>query len=150
MRNTQTHTRSRRQIRRATRRAFTLLEMMVVVTVIALLATLIGPKVFKAIFKANVAVAKQQTSQIHNAVSEWLMDSNLSSVPSDFSLEQLAEGDNRVLEKSDLIDPWGNPYVIDPDGLAIDFDVISYGEDGQPGGEEAAMDIINGKTSDQF
>lgn len=150
MQTNASHTACRRAVRRTARRGFTLLEMMVVVTIIALLATLIGPKVFQALAKGNASVAKQQTKAIQNAVMTWMMDNNHTSVPPDFELAQLTEGDARSLAKSDLVDPWGNEYLIDTDGYDPDFDIVSLGADGQPGGEDDAMDIINGKSADQY
>jgi general secretion pathway protein G len=46
----------------------------------------------------------------------------------------------------DLLDPWGNEYVlVVPGEVNFDFDIVSYGSDGQPGGEGEAGDIINGQ-----
>jgi general secretion pathway protein G len=40
-------------------------------------------------------------------------------------------------------DPWGNEYVYLCPGIHDDFDLISYGGDGEPGGEERDEDINN-------
>ena len=56
----------------------------------------------------------------------------------------LTEGDDPYLNNSDeLVDPWGNYYeIIIPGEQNIDFDIVSYGKDGKPGGGD---DIIHGK-----
>jgi len=40
-------------------------------------------------------------------------------------------------------DPWGGDYVYLCPGLHGDFDIISYGADGQPGGEGNDRDVNN-------
>jgi general secretion pathway protein G len=42
-------------------------------------------------------------------------------------------------------DPWGNDYIYLSPGAhnTDDFDLLSYGPDGQPGGEEENADINN-------
>jgi hypothetical protein len=40
-------------------------------------------------------------------------------------------------------DPWGNPYAYTSPGIYNDFDLISYGGDGLPGGDEEAADIAS-------
>ena len=42
-------------------------------------------------------------------------------------------------------DPWGNTYVIVIPGSGRDFDIVSYGADGQPGGEGENKDIVHGR-----
>ena len=41
------------------------------------------------------------------------------------------------------LDPWGNPYQFRYPGEHGEYDLISYGKDGKPGGEGAAADIVN-------
>ena len=40
-------------------------------------------------------------------------------------------------------DPWGNDFIYLSPGLQGDFDIISYGADGVPGGEDENKDINN-------
>ncbi len=40
-------------------------------------------------------------------------------------------------------DPWGNEYIYISPGIEGDYDIISYGADGQPGGEKYNADIVN-------
>ena len=39
------------------------------------------------------------------------------------------------------LDPWGNPYILISPGIYNDIDVMSYGSDGKPGGEDYSEDI---------
>jgi len=40
-------------------------------------------------------------------------------------------------------DPWGNDFVYLCPGTQGEFDLLSYGADGQPGGEGKNKDITN-------
>jgi general secretion pathway protein G len=48
-----------------------------------------------------------------------------------------------VRKRSQLLDPWGNAIVLQVPGEKGAFDIISYGGDGQPGGEGDGADISN-------
>jgi general secretion pathway protein G len=130
-------------------RGFTLLEIIVVVTIIALLATLIAPKLLGNIDKAKVAKAKAGVANIAQQVSIYMADNagnGMSSrLPDDFELESLTQGESAVFKASDLIDPWGHPYmVVTPGEVNMNgFDIVSYGADGQVGGEGYDADITN-------
>jgi len=47
------------------------------------------------------------------------------------------------LEKAIPLDPWGHPYLYRAPGTDSEFDVVSYGKDGQPGGTDDASDITS-------
>lgn len=135
---------------RARQRGFTLLEILVVVTIIALLATLVAPKLLGQVGKAKMNVAKSKAADIAKAVNMYCLDEGLSAPPEDFDLEILIErpengggASGPYLEKrDDLLDPWSNPFeILVPGDINASFDVISYGQDGQPGGEGDAADI---------
>ena len=46
------------------------------------------------------------------------------------------------LKQSQLNDPWGRPYIYIPDSNG-NYNLISYGEDGKPGGKGYNADIYN-------
>ncbi len=129
------------------RRAFTLLEVIVAVTIVAILAAVIAPRVGRFIGQANDKKARVEAASLANQVRAYLVEAGLSKIPEDFELEVLTEGDDPYLtSKTDLLDPWKNAYVIlVPGRVNFDFDVMSYGSDGQPGGEGDAKDIVNGE-----
>ena len=130
--------------RRQVRRAFTLMEIIVVVTIIALLATLIAPRLLKNIGKSKQKVAQSEVASIAQQVQLWMLDNGQSRLGEDFELVQLTEGDDPSLRAKDLIDPWENSYVlINPGEENLDFDIVSYGADGQSGGEGEDADIVN-------
>jgi type II secretory pathway pseudopilin PulG len=75
----------------------------------------------------------------------YMTAKGLSTLPGDFELVELSEGEGALLNKNQLSDPWGNPYQIRvPGEINLDFDVYSFGADGQSGGEGENADIIAG------
>ena len=137
-------TNTSRSVRRAARRGFTLLEIMVVVTIIALLAALVVPRLLGNVDKAKANTAKSELASLAQQIQLWVVDSGNARVPDDFELEMLASGDDRVINMDDLVDPWENPYIlVIPGDVNPDFDVMSYGADGQPGGEGVDADLTN-------
>lgn len=132
---------------RPIRRAFSLVEVIVAVTIVALLAAIVAPRVYRFIFRANVSKAKAEATQLAQNVKLYMTENGMSRLPPEFELIWLTEGADPYLEsKKDLLDPWGNDYVIRVPGTdGRDFDVVSLGADGQPGGEGEDADIIHGK-----
>ena len=134
---------SNAHIRRA-RRAFTLLEIIVVVTIIALLATMVAPRVWRYIGSSKQNVAKAEVSALAKTVQLYCTDNGMSVPPAEMDLAVLLDGSDPYLSKpDDLLDPWGNPYLlIVPGEVNPGFDFKSLGLDGQPGGGENA-DVVN-------
>ena len=126
------------------RRAFTLLEVIVVVTIIALLATMVAPRVWKHIGESKVNVAQAEVAHLAEQVQLWMVGNGYSRLPDDFELDMLAEGDDPFLRAKDLLDPWDRPYILrNPGEENFDFDITSYGADGEPGGEGENTDVVN-------
>ncbi len=131
---------------------FTLLELLVVVAIIGLLAAYVGPKYFGQLGKSEQAVARSQIEAFSRALGAYRID--VGSYPS--TAEGLAALLNRpadgvraakwngpYLERAVPPDPWGRPYQYVSPGSNGDFDLLSYGKDGQPGGTGEAADIGN-------
>ena len=135
---------SKAHIRRA-RRAFTLLEIIVVVTIIALLATMVAPRVWRYIGSSKQNVAKAEVSALAKTVQLYCTDNGMSVPPAEMDLAVLLDGSDPYLSKpDDLLDPWGNPYLlIVPGEVNPGFDIKSLGLDGQPGGDGENADVVN-------
>jgi general secretion pathway protein G len=132
----------RRRPRR--RRGFTLLEVIVVVTIIALLAALVAPRMVGWIGKAKTDVAKAEVSEIAQQVQLYMVNHDMSKLPDGFELAALASGPDPQFDADDLVDPWESPYAVVSPGLKnFEFDIVSYGADGQPGGKGGNADITN-------
>lgn len=129
------------------RRAFTLLEVVVVITIIAILAALIAPRMLGWVGKSKQKAAKSETVSIAQTVKLYMLDHGLSKLPDGFDLMTLMDGPDPAFDNKDALnDPWGNPYLVRiPGEVNIDFDIVSYGADGQPGGEGENADVSNGQ-----
>lgn len=135
---------SRRTARHA-RRAFSLVELIVAVTIMAILAALVVPRVTQWIGFTKAKTARADAETIANQVRMYMTAKGLSTLPADFELTELAEGDGALLNRNQLVDPWSNPYqIMIPGEVNLDFDVYSFGSDGQRGGEGEAADIVAG------
>jgi len=128
---------------------FTLLELLVVMVIIGLLAGYVGPKYFSQIGKSEVKATRAQIDGLEKALDQYRLD--VGHYPSnEQGLSALVtrptnepRWDGPYLKKSVPPDPWGNPYVYRMPGEHGDLDLLSYGKDGQPGGEGDAADITN-------
>lgn len=130
-------------------RGFTLLELLVVVTIIGLLAAYVGPKYFSQLGKSEQGVAKAQVEAFARALDTYRLD--VGHYPTtEEGLNALltkpanaAKWNGPYLQKAVPLDPWGRAYVYRAPGANGDFDISSYGKDGQPGGTGDAADVSN-------
>jgi general secretion pathway protein G len=128
---------------------FTLLELLVVVVIIGLLAGFVAPRYFGQVGKSEMAVAKAQIDALEKALDQYRLDTG-HYPPVELGLKALVERPSSepkwagpYLRKAVPLDPWGKPYVYKMPGEKGDFDLVSYGKDGQPGGSGEASDISN-------
>jgi general secretion pathway protein G len=129
---------------------FTLLELLVVMVIIGLLAGYVGPKYFAQVGKSEIKVAKAQLVALDKALDQYRLDTG-HYPSSDLGLAALNakpanenKWDGPYLKKAVPPDPWGNSYIYKiPGEHGNEFDLYSYGKDGQPGGEGEAADIYN-------
>ncbi len=130
------------------RRGFTLLEVIVAVTIVALLATLVVPRLLTNIGTTKHKIAVAETSSIAQQINLYMVDNSITQLPSDFDLQVLV---GKYLNKAgDLVDPWGHDYIVlVPGDVNPDFDVISYGRDGEPGGTGEDADVYNNQGEQQ-
>jgi general secretion pathway protein G len=133
-------------------RGFTLIEIMVVVTILGILAALIVPRVIGRTDDARVAAARHDVAQLMSALKLYRLD-NGRYPSSEQGLQALVEKptvdplpanwkpggylDAPRVPK----DPWGNDYQYLNPGLHGEVDILSFGRDGQPGGEGPDADI---------
>jgi general secretion pathway protein G len=129
---------------------FTLLELLVVVAIIGLLAAYVGPKYFSQLGKSEQGVAKAQVEAFSKALDTFRLDVGRYPTTSEGLNALLAKPASATrwngpyLQKEVPLDPWGKAYLYkSPGSRGKDFDIISYGSDGQPGGADTAADITN-------
>ncbi len=126
---------------------FTLLELLVVVTIIGLLAAYVGPKYFSQLGRSEQGVAKAQVEAFARALDTYRLE--VGRYPSsEEGLDALlskpanaARWNGPYLQKAVPDDPWGHAYIYRSPGVTGDFEITSYGKDGQPGGTGDAADV---------
>jgi general secretion pathway protein G len=137
---------------------FTLVEILVVLTIVGILAAGISPVLLKRIDQARQTKALVQIGTFENALHTYAIDTG-DYPASDEGLEALVTQPETAdgwggpyirgvkLDAGEIMDPWGGPYVYTYPGdnadLGFEFDLISYGKDGQEGGSEYDSDITN-------
>ncbi len=126
---------------------FTLIELLIVMVIIGLLASLVAPTMFKKVGGAKRKTAKAQIELLGTALDSYRLDNDFYPTTAQ-GLEALRtkpEGaknwDGPYLPKNIPNDPWGNPYVYRCPGEHGEYDLSSYGADGQPGGTGDKADI---------
>ncbi len=132
---------------------FTLLELLVVLIILGLLAALVGPRLIGKVGKAKREIAKSQIALLESALDQYRLDVGryptteegleaLINPPADEELRAKWQGP--YLKKRKIPkDPWGHPYQYRCPGEHGDYDLWSYGADGQPGGSGENADITN-------
>jgi general secretion pathway protein G len=136
---------------------FTLIEILVVVMIIAILASIVGINVLNKPSEARVASAKMQIKQLQTALQMYRTEQGrlptqaqglealvakptTDPIPEKYPEEGYLE--SRTLPK----DPWGNEFIyIIPGSKGEVFEIISYGSDGEPGGEDDAADLSSAR-----
>jgi general secretion pathway protein G len=130
-------------------RGFTLIELLVVVVIIGLLAGFVAPRYFSQVGKSEIGVAKAQIDALEKALDTYRLDTGhypstelgLAALVTKPASEPKWSGP--YLRKDVPLDPWGKPYVYKMPGEKGDFDLLSYGKDGQPGGSGENADLTN-------
>jgi general secretion pathway protein G len=131
-------------------RGFTLIEIMVVVVILSVLGALVVPQIIDKVDVAKVKRAQSDIRAIQTALDLYRLDNfkyptteqglqALVKQPADPTLTNYAAAGYL---KSMPKDPWGNVYqYASPGSDGRDYEIMTYGRDGKPGGEGYDADI---------
>ncbi len=130
-------------------RGFTLLELLVVMVIIGLLAGYVGPRFFGQIGKSEVKVARAQLDALQKALDQYRIDAGRypSSEQGLAALREKPVDEARwagpYLSKAVPQDPWGHDYQYRSPGEHGEYDLLSFGHDGRPGGDGEDADLTS-------
>ncbi len=136
--------------RRTGHRGFTLLELLVVMVILGLLAGYVAPKYFAQVGKSETKAARAQIEALEKSFDMYRLDTG--HYPStEQGLQALVvrppnepKWNGPYLKKAVPMDPWGRPYIYKfPSEHGVDYDIVSLGKDGRPGGEADNADVSN-------
>ena len=120
-----------------------------VIVIIGMLAGLVAPRYFDQISKSNAKIAKAQIDSLEKALDAYRLD--VGSYPSteqgldalNARPQNLEKWAGPYLKKAVPPDPWGVNYVYKSPGDHGEYDLLSLGKDGQPGGTGEAADVTS-------
>ena len=139
----------RRHLALRDQRGFTLLELLVVLVVLGLLAGIVAPKYFNQLGRSEIKVARAQIEGLSKAIDIYRLEvGRYPSTEQGLGALVLAPSDEPkwagpYLQKTIPQDPWGHEYVYRSPGEYGDYDLLSLGKDGQPGGDGENAEITN-------
>jgi general secretion pathway protein G len=127
---------------------FTLLELLVVIVIIGLLAAYVGPKYFSQLGKSEVTIARAQIEAFEKSLDTYRLDVGRYPTTEEGLNALMAapptsagKWNGPYLKKGVPLDPWGHGYQYRAPGTKAEYEILSLGKDGQPGGTGEAADI---------
>ena len=127
---------------------FTLIELMIVIAILGLMAYMVAPRLMGVMGKAKPKIAQADIKSLETALDLLYLD--VGRYPTE------EEGLKILYQRPDNVpnwagpyikkapkDPWGRDYVYKFPGEHGAYDIISYGADGQAGGEGENADVTN-------
>jgi general secretion pathway protein G len=129
---------------------FTLIELLIVMVIIGLLAAFVVPKFIGRVGESKQITTKAQIELLSTALEIYKLDTG-KYPPQGEGLKALINKPGEVNNwkgpylKKNVIpkDPWGAEYVYKHPGEHGDYDILSYGADGNEGGTDEDADVVS-------
>ena len=133
---------------------FSFIELMVVIVILGILATFVTINLIDTPDEARQSKARVDIKTIETALRLYKLDNgsypsteqgleSLVSAPETGAIPKKWRKGGYLEQRKMPADPWGYEFLYLSPGAHGDYDIISYGADGVPGGEDAGADINN-------
>jgi general secretion pathway protein G len=139
------------------KQGFSLLELLVVILIMTILGSIVGVQVMHHIGTAKSAAAQAQIGEFKAALKSYYLDNGIYPTPAQ-GLQALCQPstieplprkfprDGYMDSPAPPLDPWRGEFAyLAPGSRGEPFEIISYGKDGQPGGEDEAADVSSSR-----
>ncbi|ASI97596.1 type II secretion system major pseudopilin GspG [Vibrio rotiferianus] len=126
------------------RYGFTLIELLIVIVIMGLLMSLVAPTMFSKVGSSKQKTAMAQMQMLSTSLDTYRLD--IGRYPE--NLQELRSStapgwDGPYLPREIPKDPWNNDYIYTVPGKdGAPYSLMSFGSDGQAGGNDEAEDII--------
>jgi general secretion pathway protein G len=138
---------------RRTRAGFTFLEILVTILIISILSGVVGLSVIRHLSQARMEAARAQIKTLQTALQIYRSEQGnyptqeqglmvLCQKPTTEPIPRTYPEEGYLSSLQPPLDPWKNEYIfLIPGRQGEPFEVLSYGSDGEPGGEKEAADL---------
>ncbi len=126
-------------------RGFTIIELLVVIALLGVIMAFVAPNLFTKSKQAQVDATRIQLEKVRNSIELYRLE--VGKYPTTLTDLMEKPGDSArwkgpYLDKKSLLkDPWDHELVYRRPGDNAPYDLLSYGTDGQAGGEGENADI---------
>jgi len=141
------------QRKRRGRAGFTFLEILVTILIISILSGVVGLSVIRHLSQARMEAARAQIKTLQTAMQIYRSEQGryptqeqglmaLCAKPEIEPIPRTYPEEGYLASRQPPLDPWKNEYIyLIPGREGEPFEIISYGSDGEPGGENEAADL---------
>ena len=124
---------------------FTLIELLIVIVILGLLMSLVAPAMFSKVGSSKQNTAKAQMQMLQTSLDTYRLDiGDYPTTLAELRSSEKPNWDGPYIPKNVPQDPWGNAYSYQSPGPNGEpFLLMSFGKDGQPGGEGESEDLVH-------